>query len=101
MLVAGLTVWKPEPASANHPVLVEGEKDYDGDGLVDTAEDTDNATDRIFGTINRGLDKIDFGPPSTRRMPTRTAGSSLSLPAASRKRQHYRRQRQRFARSRS
>jgi Right handed beta helix region len=61
-LVAGLTVWKPELASANHPVLVEGEKDYDGDGLVGSAEDTDNATDRIFGTINGALGNIDLGP---------------------------------------
>jgi hypothetical protein len=60
-LVAGLTVWKPAPVSANHPVLVEGEKDYDGDGLVGAAEDTDNATDRIFGTINGALGNTDLG----------------------------------------
>lgn len=54
---------------ANHPVLVEGNNaalfvnptnalnsggvsgDYDGDGLVGTAEDNDNASDRIFGTL--------------------------------------------------
>jgi hypothetical protein len=56
------------PAHANHPVLVEGNNaangapgttnvppgtsgDYDGDGLVGVAEDTDNATDRVFGTL--------------------------------------------------
>jgi hypothetical protein len=60
------------PASANHPVLVEGNNgadagpgttivppgtsgDFDGDGLIGTAEDTDNATDRIFGTISAAL----------------------------------------------
>ncbi|MGH8569322.1 MAG: right-handed parallel beta-helix repeat-containing protein, partial [Gammaproteobacteria bacterium] len=57
---------------ANHPVLVEGNNcadlgpgvtlvvpgtcgDYDGDGRIGAAEDTDNATDRIFGTINTAL----------------------------------------------
>jgi hypothetical protein len=44
-----------ETTSANHPVLVEGEEDFDGDGLRGTAEDTDNATDRIFGTITAAL----------------------------------------------
>jgi hypothetical protein len=57
------------PAAANHPVLLEGNNaangavgttlvppgtagDYDGDGLVGVAEDTDNTTDRIFGTLS-------------------------------------------------
>jgi hypothetical protein len=44
-----------QDTSANHPVLVEGEMDFDGDGLRGTAEDTDNATDRIFGTIGAAL----------------------------------------------
>lgn len=58
-------------AAANHPVLVEGNcdspvpgttlvtvagtcGDYDGDGRIGTAEDTDGA-DRIFGTLNAAL----------------------------------------------
>jgi parallel beta-helix repeat protein len=57
-------------ASANHPVLVEGNcdspvpgstivnmgdcGDYDGDGRIGTAEDTDGA-DRIFGTLSAAL----------------------------------------------
>ena len=57
-------------AWANHPVLVEGNcdspvpgttivdkgfcGDFDGDGRIGTAEDTDGA-DRIFGTINAAL----------------------------------------------
>src|SRR6185436_12182254 len=57
-------------AVANHPVLVEGNcdspvpgttlvspgtcGDYDGDGRIGTAEDTDGA-DRIFGTINAAM----------------------------------------------
>jgi parallel beta-helix repeat protein len=56
--------------SANHPVLVEGNcdspvpgttlvapgtcGDFDGDGRIGTAEDTDGA-DRIFGTLNAAL----------------------------------------------
>jgi parallel beta-helix repeat protein len=56
--------------SANHPVLVEGNcdspvpgttivnigqcGDYDGDGRIGTAEDTDGA-DRIFGTLTAAL----------------------------------------------
>lgn len=56
-------------AFANHPVLVEGNclgdgsaqrttvppgtcGDYDGDGRIGTAEDTDMPFDRVFGTIN-------------------------------------------------
>jgi len=41
--------------SANHPVLVEGESDYDGDGLLGVMEDADNATDRVYGTISAAL----------------------------------------------
>ncbi|MGH2727599.1 MAG: hypothetical protein ACRDKS_11575 [Actinomycetota bacterium] len=65
------------PASANHPVLVEGSclgagaaqrtlvvpgtcGDYDGDGRIGTAEDTDEA-DRVFGTINAALGNTDLG----------------------------------------
>src|SRR5688500_796438 len=58
------------PVSANHPVLVEGNcdspvpgttivdlgncGDFDGDGRIGTAEDTDGA-DRIFGTLRAAL----------------------------------------------
>ncbi len=65
------------PAWANHPVLVEGTclgagaaqrtlvapgtcGDYDGDGRIGTAEDTDEA-DRVFGTINAALGNTDLG----------------------------------------
>ena len=63
-LIAGSNV------SANHPVLVEGNcdspvpgttivtggtcGDFDGDGRIGTAEDTDGA-DRIFGTLKAAL----------------------------------------------
>ena len=79
-LVAGGAVWGVPDASANHPVFVEGNcdspfpgtvtvptvpgtggstsggicGDFDGDGRIGTAEDTDGA-DRIFGTINAAL----------------------------------------------
>lgn len=65
IVVAGATT-----ALGNHPVLVEGNcgsvpagattvvpgtcGDFDGDGRVGTAEDTDGA-DRVFGTINAAL----------------------------------------------
>lgn len=62
----------PIMAFANHPVFVEGNNgadgavgttvtppgtsgDWDGDGRVGTAEDTDNSTDRIFGTLTAAL----------------------------------------------
>jgi len=69
--VAAAIALGAQPAAANHPVLVEGNNagdglsltlvppgasgDYDGDGNVGVAEDTDNATDRIFGTLGAAL----------------------------------------------
>lgn len=43
----------PAESLANHPVLVEGELDFDGDGLLGTDEDNDG--DRIFGTLSVAL----------------------------------------------
>ena len=64
-------------ASANHPVFVEGNcnpyqyfvtpgtcGDYDADGRVGAAEDGDNGTDRIFGTISGALGNLPFGNDS-------------------------------------
>jgi hypothetical protein len=66
-----------DKVEANHPVLVEGNNaalfpnptsalnsggvsgDYDGDGLVGTSEDTDNAIDRIFGTLTFALGNLN------------------------------------------
>ena len=45
---------------ANHPVLVEGEKDFDGDGRIGVAEDNDGL-DQVFGTINAALDAANRG----------------------------------------
>ncbi|HWT02475.1 MAG TPA: hypothetical protein VN256_19640, partial [Pyrinomonadaceae bacterium] len=72
LLFVGAGFWGGTKVEANHPVLVEGNcdepapgttiitgpagtcGDYDGDGRIGTAEDTDGA-DRIFGTLNAAL----------------------------------------------
>ncbi len=70
LIFAGTTFWGGTKVEANHPVLVEGNcnspvpgttlvapgtcGDFDGDGRIGTAEDTDGA-DRIFGTLNAAL----------------------------------------------
>lgn len=78
-------------ALANHPVLVEGNNcanagpgttmvppgtcgDYDGDGLIGTAEDTDNATDRVFGTIGAALAAANGGANQNGRITIVTSG---------------------------
>lgn len=69
-LLVTVAVFSGTRVSANHPVLVEGNcdspvpgtnivtggtcGDFDGDGRIGTAEDTDGA-DRIFGTLNAAL----------------------------------------------
>ena len=69
-LVVGMAQWSSVNVSANHPVLLEGNcdspvpgttlvapgscGDFDGDGRIGTAEDTDGA-DRIFGTLRAAL----------------------------------------------
>jgi hypothetical protein len=53
MLALGVMALVPRAALANHPVLVEGEADFDGDGLLGTDEDNDG--DRIFGTLTAAL----------------------------------------------
>ncbi len=52
-MILGMTFIPTSAVFANHSVLVEGEHDFDGDGLIGAAEDADG--DRIFGTINAGL----------------------------------------------
>jgi hypothetical protein len=68
--VLGLALMSGSSVSANHPVLVEGNcdspipgttivpngtcGDFDGDGRIGTAEDTDGA-DRIFGTLTAAI----------------------------------------------
>ena len=69
-LVVGMAQWSSVNVSANHPVLLEGNcdspvpgttlvapgtcGDFDGDGRIGTAEDTDGA-DRIFGTLRAAV----------------------------------------------
>ena len=89
MVLGGLSVWSL--SDANHPVLVEGNNcadagpnvttvppgtcgDYDGDGLIGTAEDTDNNTDRIFGTINAALAADNNGANQNGRVTIVTSG---------------------------
>ena len=50
----------PATALANHAVLIEGEQDYDGDGLLGIAEDSDG-DDGVFGTINAALQVTRIG----------------------------------------
>ena len=68
--VVGMAHWSSVNVSANHPVLLEGNcdspvpgttlvapgtcGDFDGDGRIGTAEDTDGA-DRIFGTLRAAV----------------------------------------------
>lgn len=69
-LLVSVSLWSASTSLANHPVLLEGNcdspvpgttlvspgtcGDFDGDGRIGTAEDTDGA-DRIFGTLNAAL----------------------------------------------
>jgi len=67
---------------ANHPVFVEGNclgdgsaartavppgtcGDYDGDGRIGTAEDTDAPFDRVFGSINAALGSVGINQNGT------------------------------------
>ena len=89
VILGGLGVWRI--SDANHPVLVEGNNcadagpnvttvppgtcgDFDGDGLIGTAEDTDNNTDRIFGTINAALGADRNGASQNGRVTIVTSG---------------------------
>ena len=63
-------------ALANHPVFVEGEQDYDGDGLIGAAEDAD--VDPVgfptFGTINAALAAANAGANQNGRVTIVTSG---------------------------
>lgn len=99
VLVLLLTI--PTAALANHPVLVEGNchsplpgqtsvppgtcGDFDGDGLIGTAEDTDNMTDRIFGTITAALAVASNGANQNGRVTIVASGrfpEALTITAA-------------------
>lgn len=72
-LVAGISIGTRTLVSANHPVLVEGEADFDGDGRLGTAEDTDG-DDRIFGTITAALGAANGGANQNGRVTIVTSG---------------------------
>lgn len=72
--LAGASLWRTPGVAANHPVLVEGELDFDGDGLVGLAEDADNDTDRVFGTINAALGAANGGANQNGRVIIVTSG---------------------------
>ncbi len=69
-----LSNWQLFEVSANHPVLVEGEQDFDGDSLVGLAEDADNGNDRVFGTINAALGAAQGGANQNGRVTIVTSG---------------------------
>jgi hypothetical protein len=54
-LVAALAL-TAAPALANHSVWVEGDVDWDGDGLLGVDEDMDD--DGVYGTLNGGVDAV-------------------------------------------
>jgi hypothetical protein len=77
-LLAGVSFVNNRDVSANHPVLVEGEQDFDGDGLIGTDEDNDSATDQVFGTINAALGSANAGANQNGRVVIVTSGRFLS-----------------------
>jgi hypothetical protein len=66
--------WSTVPVSANHPVFVEGDTDFDGDNLVGLAEDTDNGTDNVFGTLTAALGSANNGANQNGRVLIVTSG---------------------------
>lgn len=87
VLLVVASSWALFDASANHPVLVEGNcplptsrtnvspgtcGDYDGDGLIGTAEDADG--DRVFGTITAALGAASGGANQNGRVTIVTSG---------------------------
>ena len=71
---SAVSIWNLTSVLANHPVLVEGETDFDGDGRLGLAEDTDNGNDRIFGTINAALGAANGAAAQNGRVTIVTSG---------------------------
>jgi parallel beta-helix repeat protein len=78
-LMAGAGLWNSNDVSANHPVLVEGEQDFDGDGLMGPDEDNDSTTDQVFGTINAALGSANSGANQNGRVVIVTSGRFLAM----------------------
>lgn len=77
VMFAGVNFWNSSSVTANHAVLVEGEQDFDGDGLLGTAEDVDG-TDQVFGTIAAALGSANAGANQNGRVTIVTSGRFLS-----------------------
>ena len=63
---------------ANHPVLVEGERDFDGDGRIGVDEDNDGL-DQVFGTINAALGAANRGVNQNGHVIIVTSGRFLEI----------------------
>jgi parallel beta-helix repeat protein len=63
---------------ANHPVLVEGESDFDGDGRIGVDEDNDGL-DQVFGTINAALGAANRGANQNGHVIIVTSGRFLEI----------------------
>lgn len=63
------------PAAANHSVQVEGDTDFDGDGLLGTDEDGDG--DLVFGTLNGALQDTPGSISQNGRITVVTSGKFL------------------------
>ena len=63
---------------ANHPVLVEGERDFDGDGRIGVDEDNDGL-DQVFGTINAALGAANRGANQNGHVIIVTSGRFLEI----------------------
>ncbi len=63
---------------ANHPVLVEGETDFDGDGRLGVDEDNDG-DDQVFGTINAALGAANRGANQNGHVIIVTSGRFLEV----------------------
>ncbi len=63
---------------ANHPVLVEGEADFDGDGRIGVDEDNDGL-DQVFGTINAALGAANRGANQNGHVIIVTSGRFLEV----------------------
>jgi parallel beta-helix repeat protein len=78
LVLASSGLWMGSSLRANHPVLVEGEKDFDGDGRLGVDEDNDNATEalgnRIFGTITAALGAANGGANQNGRVTVVSSG---------------------------
>jgi parallel beta-helix repeat protein len=80
MLMSGSTLFNSGDVTANHAILVEGEADFDGDGIVGGVdEDNDSTIDQVFGTINAALGSANAGANQNGRVVIVTSGRFLGM----------------------